>query len=120
MSYVDGFVIPIPKKNVAAYKKMATMGKKAWMAAGALHYFECVGDDLKPHMGSIGFQKMAKLKPNETAIFAFIIFKSKAHRNKVNAEVMKGFADMKMPKSMPFDPKNMAYGGFKTIVSSKA
>lgn len=118
MSYVDGFVIPVPKKNVAAYKKMAQMGKKAWMKHGALHYFECIGDDLTAHMGSLGFTKMAKLKPNETAIFAFIVFRSKAHRNKVNKAVMAEFSAMEPPTSMPFDHKKMAFGGFKTIVSS--
>jgi uncharacterized protein YbaA (DUF1428 family) len=118
MSYVDGFVFPVPKKNIASYKRMALMGRKAWMDAGALHYFECVGDDVHPQMGALGFPKMMKLKPSETVMFAFIVFKSKAHRNKVNAAVMKGFATMTPPPSMPFDPKKMAYGGFKTIVSS--
>lgn len=118
MSYVDGFVIAIPKKNVAMYKKMAREGCKTWMEKGALHYFECVGDDLKPQFGMAGFPKMTKLKPSETVIFAFIIYKSKAHRDKVNAAVMKEMMKKPMPKKMPFTMDRVAMGGFKTIVSS--
>jgi alkaline phosphatase len=89
MSYVDGFVIPISKRKVAAYRKMAQLGKRMWMKAGALEYFECVGDDLKsmPMMGD--FKKMAKLRPGETVFFSFIVFKSKAHRNAVNKKVIR-------------------------------
>jgi uncharacterized protein YbaA (DUF1428 family) len=118
VTYVDGFVIAIPKKNVASYKRMAKMGCKAWMENGALHYFECLGDDLKAQFGMQGFPKMTKLKPSETVIFAFIIYKSKAHRDKVNAAVMKEFSKKKMPKSMPFKIDRVAMGGFKTMVSS--
>jgi uncharacterized protein YbaA (DUF1428 family) len=116
MSYVDGFVIPIPKKNVAAYKKMAEWGRKVWMKAGALEYFECVGDDLNgmPECGT--FKTLSKLKPTETVFFSFIVFKNKAHRNAVNKKVMKEMHNFPMPKNMPFDPKRMAYGGFKTLV----
>lgn len=117
-NYVDGFVIPIKKKNVKAYKKMATMGYKMWMKYGALSYYECIGDDLKVKWG-LTFPRMCKLKSDETAIFAFIVFKSKAHRNKVNSQVMKdprmNMGDMKMP----FDMKRFAMGGFKTLVHSK-
>ena len=116
MSYVDGFVIPVPKSKVKAYTKMAKMGKKSWMKHGALQYFECVGNDFKGFPGCGNFKSMAKLKPNETAFFSFIIFKSKAHRDAVNKKVMKEMSAMPQPMSMPFDPKRMAYGGFKTIV----
>ena len=115
-TYVDGFVIPLPKKNLAAYKKMANWGRKAWMKHGALQYFECVGDELKVPAGmGVGFPKGIKLKPSETVIFAFIVYKSKAHRNAVNAKVMSDPA-MTMPKKMPFDMKKFMFAGFKTIV----
>ena len=121
MSYVDGFVIPIKKADVNAYKKMATWGAKTWKKYGALEYFECVGDDLKvmPGMG-IGFAKMAKLKPDETVIFSWIVYKSKAHRDSVNKKVM---SDPKMneagdPKDMPFSMKRFVFGGFKVIVQA--
>jgi uncharacterized protein YbaA (DUF1428 family) len=116
MAYVDGFIIPIQKKNLIAYKKMALGGKKAWMKHGALDYMECVGDALDAQWGT-PFPKLMKLKAGETAIFAFIVFKSRAHRDRVNAKVMKEFADG--PKEMPFDMKRMAYGGFKVLVKGK-
>lgn len=115
--YVDGYVIPIPKNKVNAYKKMAKMGCKAWMKHGALAYFECVGDEMNPPYG-MSFHKMCKAKKNETVIFAFVVFKSKAHRKQVNAKVHKEFSQMPGAEnfSMPFDPSKMAYGGFKTLV----
>jgi uncharacterized protein YbaA (DUF1428 family) len=113
MSYVDGFLIPIPKKNVRAYRRMAEMGRKAWIKHGALDYKECVGDDLTPAFG-VPFTRLLKLKPTETAVFAYIVFKSRAHRDQVNKKVMKEMADA--PKEMPFDMKRMVYGGFKTVV----
>jgi uncharacterized protein YbaA (DUF1428 family) len=115
MTYVDGFVIPVPEANIAAYKKLATWGRKVWMKHGALQYFECVGDDLNQMPGCGDFKKMAKLKPGETIFFSFIIYKSKAHRNAVNKRVMASMANMD-PKKMPFDVKRMAFGGFKTLV----
>jgi uncharacterized protein YbaA (DUF1428 family) len=116
-TYVDGFVIPLPRKNIAAYKRMATLGRKTWMKYGALQYFECVGDDLKVQPGcGVGFPKGVKLKPGDTVMFSFIIFRSKAHRDAVNAKVMKELSMMNMPKTMPFDMKRFMYGGFKTIV----
>jgi uncharacterized protein YbaA (DUF1428 family) len=121
MTYVDGFVIPIAKKNIAAYRKMATIGKKVWMKHGALDYKECVADDMKSMMGSLAFPKMTKAKPNETIIFSFIVFKSRTHRDQVNKKVMKDplMNDPKMASMpMPFDMKKMAYGGFKTIVEA--
>lgn len=118
MTYVDGFVIAIPKKNVASYKRMARMGRKAWMEKGALQYFECLGDDLKAQPGMQGFPRMTNLKPSETVIFAFIVYKSRAHRDKVNAAVMKEMSKKEMPKAMPFAMDRVAMGGFKTMVSS--
>jgi uncharacterized protein YbaA (DUF1428 family) len=119
--YVDGFVIPIKKKNLSEYKKMALAGAKAWMKHGALQYFECVADDLYPDMQgmkTIGFKGMTKLKKDETVLYSFIIYKSRAHRDSVNKKVMAEFS--KDPKAkemkMPFDMKRMAYAGFKTIV----
>ncbi len=116
MSYVDGFVIPVAKKNVAAYKKMAAWGKKTWMKHGALQYFECMGDDLKSMPQCGDFKTMASLKPNETVFFSFIVYKNKAHRNAVNKKVMAEMQQQNMPATMPFDPKRMAYAGFKTLV----
>ncbi len=119
MSYVDGFVIPVPKKNLAAYRKMALFGKKIWLKHGALDYKECVSDDVKGMKGALSFPKMVKSKPSEIIIFSYIVFKSKAHRNEVNKKVMSdpSMNDPKMAKMpMPFDMKKMAYGGFKTIV----
>jgi uncharacterized protein YbaA (DUF1428 family) len=118
MSYVDGFVIPVPKRKVAAYRKMADMGRKWWMKAGALEYFECVGDDLDASMPGAGnFKRMARLKPGETVFFSFIVYRNKAHRNAVNKKVM---AQMTGPMpDMPFDVKRMAYGGFKTLVEGR-
>ena len=115
MSYVDGFVIAIPKKQLKTYRRMANLGRKAWMKHGAVDYKECLGDDLKAKWGT-PFTRMMKLKPGETAIFAYIVFKSRAHRDRVNAKVMKEMAAMGDPKDMPFDMKRMVYGGFKTIV----
>ena len=87
MAYVDGFVIPVPIKKLAEYRRMAQLGKKIWLKYGALDYKECVGDDLK-QMGAL-FPKMAKVKPGETVVFSFIVYKSRAHRDKINAKVMK-------------------------------
>jgi uncharacterized protein YbaA (DUF1428 family) len=115
MSYVDGFIIPIPKKKLSAYRRMAEMGRKAWTKHGALDYRECVGDDLAAKWGT-PFTRMMKLKPGETAVFAYIVFKSRAHRDRVNAKVMKDMDATMASKDMPFDMKRMVYGGFKTIV----
>lgn len=117
MRYVDGFVLPIPKKNLKAYLRMARLGKRLWMKHGALDYMECVGDDLKISWGTT-FPKRFKLKPSETVVFAYIVFKSRAHRDRVNAKVMKAMPDGGMGMDMPFDVKRTAYGGFKVIVGS--
>lgn len=119
--YVDGFVIPIPKKNTAAYLKMARAGCKAWMKFGALDYKECILEDVAPPFVTIPFPKMVKVKPGETVWFSFIVFKSKAHRNAVNKKVMNYFAEKygnEMTKSMPFDLKRFSMGGFKVMVTS--
>ena len=117
MSYVDGFVIPVPRENLDAYKKMARKAGKVWMDHGALAYHECVGDDV-PVGKRTSFPQSVKLKEGEVVIFSWIIYASKAQRNKVNKLVMadprlKEFMD---PKSMPFDGKRMFWGGFKEIV----
>jgi uncharacterized protein YbaA (DUF1428 family) len=116
--YVDGFVLAVPKRNIDAYRRMAKLGAKIWREHGALDFRECIGDDLAVKMG-MPFPKMMKLKPKETVVFSWITFKSRAHRDSVNAKVMKDprLSDMD-PKSMPFDMKRMAYGGFKIIVDA--
>lgn len=116
MNYIDGFVIPIKKKNIKAYKKMAVLGCKLWMEHGALDYYECICDDFTEC--GLGFPKMCKLKPGETVVMAFIVYKSKADRNKVNDKVMKD-PRMKMDGvKMPFDMHRFSMGGFKTIVQA--
>ncbi len=119
MKYVDGFVIAVPEKNLPEYRKMAEMGEKLWKKHGALEYFECVGDDLNPEGAGIKFPQMVDAGPGETVVFSFIVFKSRAHRDEVNAKVMKDpwmdSPEMK-DKPMPFDMKRMAYGGFNVIV----
>ena len=117
MRYVDGYVLPVPKKNLKTYSRMARMGKKMWMKHGALDYKECVGDDLKTQWG-IPFPRMMKLKPGETVVFSFVVFKSRAHRDRVNAKVMKEMDKMGEPKDMPFDFRRMVYGGFKVMVDA--
>ncbi len=124
MSYIDGFVIPIKKKDVAAYKKMAEWGAKMWKGHGALEYFECLGDDLKVKKGmGQGFPKLARLKAGETVVFSYIVFKSRAHRDLVNKKVMKEMDSPENKKKyenmpMPFDMKRFAYGGFKVMVEA--
>lgn len=119
MSYVDGFVIPVPKKKLAAYLRMARAGGSVWRKHGAIDYKECVADDLDVPCG-LPFPRMVKIKPGETVVFSYIVYKSRAHRDRVNSKVMqdpkiKGMCD---PKKMPFDVKRMAYGGFKVVVDA--
>ena len=118
MAYVDGFVIPIAKSKVKAYLKMARLGAKVWKQYGALAYYECVGDDLKVPFG-MGFPKMARLKSGETVVFSFIVYKSRAQRDKINEKIMKDplMNDPAMMKNMPFDMKRFCMGGFKVLVS---
>ncbi len=118
MSYVDGFVVPVPKKKFAAYKKLATLASKVWRDHGALQYFECVADDA-PKGKLTSFPRSVKLKPSETVIFSFIVYKSRKHRDQVNKKVMadprlNSFGDI---SKMPFDAKRMIFGGFKTFIS---
>lgn len=115
--YVDGFLIPVPKKNLEAYRRMSRIAGKVWREYGALDYRECVGDDLNVK-GMVPFPRRVKCKPGETVVFAWILYKSRAHRDRVNAKVMKDprLAEMMEGKSMPFDPKRMSYGGFKVLV----
>lgn len=114
--YVDGFVLPIPKKNIKAYEVIAKKAAKIWRKYGALDYKECIGDDLKFEWG-VPFTKAVKLKPGETVVLAYIVFKSRAHRDQVNASVMKDpYMNDPKNKTMPFDMKRMQYGGFKVLV----
>jgi uncharacterized protein YbaA (DUF1428 family) len=117
MPYVDGFLIPLPKKNLAAYRKIAAKAGKIWMDLGALEYRECIADDLKVK-NMTSFTRSAGAKPGETVVFSWVVYKNKAHRDRVNAKLMKDPRLLKLMKTMkmPFDGKRMAYGGFKTIV----
>ena len=114
--YVDGFVLPVPKKNLPAYQRMARKAGKIWMEYGALQYSECIADDVKP--GKVtSFPQSVKLKDDETVVFAWIVYKSRKHRDSVNAKVMADprLADMD-PKTMPFDGMRMFWGGFKAFL----
>jgi uncharacterized protein YbaA (DUF1428 family) len=117
MKYIDGFVLVVPKKNIKAYSRMALAAGKIWREHGALEFLECVGDDLQVRMG-VPFPRLAKTKAGETVFFSFIVYKSRAHRDSVNKRVMKDprMAKMMEKGPMPFDPKRMAYGGFKALV----
>jgi uncharacterized protein YbaA (DUF1428 family) len=113
--YVDGYVIPVKKKDVAAYKKMATLGRKIWMEHGALDYYECVGSVLKTQWGT-PFTRAYKLKSNETLVFAFIIYKSKSQRDRITAKVHKDPRMNMEGYKMPFDMNRFSVGEFKTLV----
>ena len=117
MRYVDGYVLPVPKKSLQAYRSMAQKAGKVWRDHGALEFIECVADDVKPGKHT-SFPQSVKLKPGETVVFSWIVFKSRAHRDRVNAMVMKDprLAKMMDPKAMPFDAKRMFWGGFKVLV----
>jgi uncharacterized protein YbaA (DUF1428 family) len=117
MTYVDGFVVPVPKKNLQAYRRLAQKAGKIWMEFGALEYRECVGDDVP--VGKVtSFTRSVKLKKDEVVVFSWIVYKSRAARDRINAKVMKDprLAGM-ASQNMPFDGKRMIYGGFKTFVS---
>ena len=117
MAYIDGFVVPVPKRKLEAYRAMARKAGKVWREHGALAYFECMGDDVKP--GKLtSFPQSVKLKPGETVVFAYIVYNSRGHRDRVNAKVMKDprLKNMMDPKAMPFDGKRMFWGGFKVMV----
>jgi uncharacterized protein YbaA (DUF1428 family) len=119
MAYVDGFILPVPKKNLDAYRKMARLAGKVWRDHGALDYKECVADDVKPGKWT-SFPQSVKLKKGEIVVFSYIVYKSRKHRDSVLARVMKDkrLASMMDPKKMPFDGKRMIYGGFKIFVSA--
>lgn len=119
MVYVDGYVVPVPKKKVSAYKRLAQKAAKVWLEHGALDYKECVADDVK--RGKVtSFPRSVKQKVGETVVFAYIVYESRKHRDRVNKKVMSDprLADMCDPKNMPFDAKRMFWGGFKVLVSA--
>lgn len=116
--FVDGFVIPIKKKKLKEYKKLARLGHKVWMEYGALAYYECVGTDLNLPWG-LTFPKLCKLKKDETVIFAFIVYKSKRHRDAINTKVHQDPRMKECHFEMPFDMKRFVVGGFTALVNSK-
>ena len=119
MHYFDGFVVPVPRKKLDAYRRMAKTASKVWRDHGALEYVECIADDVKP--GKVtSFPQSVKLKPGETVVFAYVVYKSRAQRDRVMAKVMKDprLADMMDPKKMPFDAKRMFWGGFKGLIEA--
>ena len=117
MRYVDGFVVPVPRKNMKTYRAMAVKAAKVWREHGALEVTECVADDVKKGKWT-SFPRSVKLKPNEVVVFSWIVFKSRAQRDEINAKVMKDprLARMMDPKKLPFDAKRMIYGGFNVSV----
>ncbi|MGH6661149.1 MAG: DUF1428 domain-containing protein [Rhodospirillales bacterium] len=119
MAYVDGFVLPVPKRKLKAYRRMARKAGKVWRDHGALEYTECVADDVKPGKYT-SFPQSVKLKKNETVVFSYIVYMSRKHRDRVLAKVMKDprLAKMMDPKNMPFDGKRMFWGGFKVLVAA--
>lgn len=117
MPYVDGFVLPLPKKNLDAYREIATKCGAIWREHGALEFRECIAEDVKP--GKLtSFPQSVNLEPDETVVFSWIVYESRAHRDAVNDKVMNDprMADMMKPESMPFDGKRMIYGGFDMLV----
>ena len=118
-TYVDGFIVPVPKRKLAAYRAMAKLGAKVWREHGALEYRECVAEDVKVGKRT-SFPRSVKLKPGETVVFSWIVYKSRAQRDRCMAKVMKDprLAKMKDPKTMPFDAKRMFFGGFKVLIEA--
>jgi uncharacterized protein YbaA (DUF1428 family) len=119
MAYVDGFILPVPVKNLRAYRRVAQLAGKVWREHGALEYREFVADDVKVGKWT-SFPRSVKLKRGETVVFSWIVYKSRDHRDRVNAKVMKDkrLAKMMDPKAMPFDAKRMIYGGFKVLIEA--
>lgn len=119
MHYVDGYVLPVPKKHLQTYRRIARKAGKVWKDHGALEYRECAGDDLSVKWG-VSFARRMSLKPGETVVFSWIVFKSRSHRDRVNARVARDprLEKMMSQSSMPFDVKRMVYGGFKVIVDA--
>jgi len=118
MNYVDGFVLPVQKKKVAAYRSMAKLSAKVWLEHGALSFYESVADDV-PYGKRTSFPRSVKQKSGETVIFSYIVYKSRADRDRINAKVMKDkrLAKMMEPKALPFDAKRMIWGGFKIVIA---
>jgi uncharacterized protein YbaA (DUF1428 family) len=119
MAYVDGFIVPVPKDKIDAYREMAKKAGAIWREYGAIEYRECIADDVKP--GKVtSFPQSVNLEPNETVVLSWIVYPSRAKRDEVNAKVMKDprMADMMDPKSLPFDAKRMFFGGFETLVEA--
>lgn len=119
MSYVDGFVLPVPKRKIREYRKLARKAGRIWLEHGALEFRECGGDDLRVKW-AVPFPRLVKAKPNETVFFSWIVYKSKGHRDRVNKEVMSDPRMQMAPQSMPFDSKRMSAGGFQVMVDLKA
>ena len=119
MQYVDGFIVPVPKKNLPAYRRMALKMGKVWRRHGAIEFREFVADDVKVGKRT-SFPRSVKRKSNETVVFSWIVYKSREHRDRVNAKVMKDprLAKMMNPKALPFDAKRMIFGGFKNLVDA--
>ena len=119
MAYVDGFIVPVPVKNLRAYRRVAQLAGKVWREHGALEYREFVADDVKVGKWT-SFPRSVKLKRGETVVFSWIVYRSRDHRDRVNAKVMKDkrLAKMMDPKAMPFDAKRMIYGGFKVLIEA--
>jgi uncharacterized protein YbaA (DUF1428 family) len=119
MQYVDGFIVPVPKKNLSAYRRMAQKMGKVWRRHGAIEFREFVADDVKVGKRT-SFPRSVKRKAGETVVFSWIVYKSREHRDRVNAKVMKDprLAKMMNPKAMPFDAKRMIFGGFKNLVDA--
>ena len=118
--YVDGFLIPIPKKNLPAYRRIAQKAGRIWRELGALEYRECIGDDLDHKNMAVSFPRQMKIRKGEAVAFSWIVYRSRAHRDSVNAKVMKDprIAKMMSGKAQPFDVKRMLYGGFKVLVDA--
>lgn len=118
MTYVDGFVVPVPKKSLEAYRRMARKAGKIWREYGALEFRECVAEDVKVGKWT-SFPRSVKLKPGETVVLSWITYKSRKDRDRINAKVMKDprLADMMDMKALPFDAKRMIYGGFEVLVA---
>ncbi|HEX5774858.1 MAG TPA: DUF1428 domain-containing protein [Candidatus Paceibacterota bacterium] len=115
-TYVDGFVLTVKKTELPVYKKMAREGRDIWMKFGALDYKECVGEDMKPKQVKLTFPKLIEASPSEVVVFAYIVFKSKTHRNQVNKKVMAYFDEKYKDQKMPVEMRRFSYGGFTTVV----
>lgn len=118
MSYADGFVLPLPRENLEAYRRIATKASLIWKEHGALEFRECVGEDLEIEGMGLPFPKALSVKPDETVVFSWILYESREHRDEVNRKVMADPRMTEMPEDMPFDPDRMLYGGFDVLVDA--